>query len=442
MTRREIGGLLWLGALFAVWPVAHTISWREFLLLAGFLIAGAMFRRAPVHAAWWRELRPPFLWIALLTAWMLFVAVFVSGETIWSLDELRGQWSKGVIALFFGVLAAAMLGRDDAAAGRLLLCLGAILLVHVTVIDISFVTAYLRGVSGVRAQGLTGGPDLANYLTNIMLALLLAELLQRQTRGARRLPVPDAVVYAALTLTLFSLVAEGMRNGAAVAAMMLLSWAIIYMVRQRGRPAGLRPFLIAVGVVMLASVLLVLAGSIKPGSSWKDFAGTVSIAWDTAGHKGWLDEKKYGLPSLPDGRPVDASAYLRIAWVKEGLVLMRERPLGVGFGRNAFGHAIHTKYGESGGHSHSSFIDLLAGIGIPGTILWLGFLASLLLVAHRRLQRDPDGGVFALIFVVMDFGARMFVDSNIRDHPLQMFMFLVGVLAVLSVRRGQSATRA
>ncbi len=441
MTRREIGGFLWLGALFAVWPVAHTISWRDFLLLAGFLVAGAMFGRAPVRAAWWRELRAPFLWIALLTAWMLFVAVFVSGETVWSLDELRGQWSKGVIALFFGALAAAMLGRDDAAAGRLLLWLGAILLVHVAFIDIGFVTDSLRGVPGVRARGLTGGPDLANYLTNIVLALLLAESLQRLTRGARRLPVPNAAVYAALALALFSLVAEGVRNGVAVAAVMLLSWAVIYMLRRRGRPAGGRPFLVAAGVLVLASVLLALAGSIKPGSSWKDFAGTVSVAGDTAGHKGWLDEKKYGLPSLPDGRPVDASAYLRIAWIKEGLVLMREHPLGVGFGRNAFGHAVHAKYGEFGGHSHSSFIDLLAGIGIPGTILWLGFLASLLRVARRSLQRDPDGWGFALIFVVMDFGARMFVDSNVRDHPLQMFLFLAGVLAVLSVRRGQRAAR-
>lgn len=435
MTRREIGGFLWLGALFAVWPVAHTTSWRDLLLLSGFLIAAAMFRRAPVRAVWWRDLRGPFLWIVLLTVWMLFVAVFVSGETAWSLNELRGQWSKGVVALIFGALAAAMLGRDDAAAGRLMLWLGAIVLLHVVIIDIGFVTGYLQGNPAMRAQGLTGGPDRASYLTNIILALVLADLLQRRTRGRGLVPASAWVMYVALALALFSLPAAGARSGVAVAAAMLLCWAIFYLVRMRRETGRGFHYSVAAAVAALALVALMQAGSIKPGSSWKDLTGTVTIAWDTAGHKGWLNEEKYGLPALPDGRPVDASAYLRIAWIKEGLVLVREHPLGVGFGRNAFGHALEAKYGESGGHSHSSLIDLLVGIGIPGTILWCGFLASLLRVAHRALRRDPGGWGMALVFVVMDFGLRLFMDSNVRDHPLQMFMFLAGALAVLSARR-------
>ena len=40
------------------------------------------------------------------------------------------------------------------------------------------------------------------------------------------------------------------------------------------------------------------------------------------------------------------------------------------------------------------------------------------------------------MLLLLDFGARMVVDSVIRDHMLQQFMFLVSLAAVMMVAEG------
>ena len=129
---------------------------------------------------------------------------------------------------------------------------------------------------------------------------------------------------------------------------------------------------------------------------------------------------------------MDWSNYMRLARMKAGVDLTLENPWGVGFGRNAFGHAVMKKYGESSSHSHSGLIDLAVGTGIPGTLLWIGFLASLATLGWRSFRRTQDYCALALLLLVTGYGTRMVLDSTIRDHMLQMFLFLAAFLAVIA----------
>jgi O-antigen ligase len=162
-------------------------------------------------------------------------------------------------------------------------------------------------------------------------------------------------------------------------------------------------------------------------------AGTVSIAWDTEHYKAWQDNGRDGWPKLPSGERVDDSAYQRIAWLKEGLLLFKEHPYGIGFGRDAFGHGLKAKYGQGGGHSHSGLLDMAIGLGIPGVLLWLVFFSSLASVAGRQYRANRNYAALLLLLLLTDYGARMVLDSVIRDHMLQQFMFLAGLAAVMMV---------
>ncbi len=130
---------------------------------------------------------------------------------------------------------------------------------------------------------------------------------------------------------------------------------------------------------------------------------------------------------------MDVSVYLRIAWLKEGLLLVRDHPFGIGFDRNAFGHGLKAKYGRGVGHSHSGLLDMAIGLGIPGALLWLGFFASLAAIAWRRHRASGNYAAILLLLLLLDYGVRMVLDSVIRDHMLQQFMFLAGLAAVLTV---------
>jgi len=434
-TKPEVWLLVLTSLLFTVWPVPHTNTLRELLMVASIALAMWLcYRyRHVIGTGWWPTMRWPLCLLGALTAWTVVVALFISPETYWSLDEIRGQWLKPVFALVLGGLLVFVLSTGAIRPGQLWLALVVALLFHVIAVNIDAVVHLVQGATSYRAQGLTAGPDKANYLSNILLAALLAEVLARLHHRGRLLPMSWAMVVVAVALTVSSFVAEGMRSGVVAAIAMFVIAAAIYMhylAQRRGARSGWRMAVVLSVTATVVIGLVASAGSIKPGSSWKSILSAVPLALDSERHKAWLDSRQYDVPTLPGGEMVDPSAFVRIAWIKEGLIVSAENPLGVGYGRNAFGHAIEVKYGRMIGHSHSSIIDLVIGIGIPGLLLWLAFVASLLWLSVRHFA---SGWGYALLLLVVDFGTRMVIDSNLRDHMYQMFMFLVGVAGALAV---------
>jgi len=431
--RTEIALVVLLATLFTVWPVPYTTTLRDVLLFVGLVASMAAcgrYRDAAIGDSW-HALRPVFVLVAAFLGWMLFVAVVVSPETAWSLDEIRGQWLRAAVALAAGFCAGAVVRASWA-----FYIVFIPLALHVLAVDAA-AAAHVgdSNFTMMRIAGLTEQVDKASYLSNMLFALLLAEAFARLARARPVLPggawIPGTVIIA----TVFSLYVEHARNSIGVIAVMLLFAVALWFVKSRDHEIGRwQRAAVSLAAFALVAGVLGLAAFAKPGNELQRTLATVPVALDTASHKGWLNQGKYGLPSLPDGSPVDESAYLRVAWFKQGLALVADHPLGVGFGRNAFGHAVEATYGERMGHSHSSFIDLLIGIGIPGMALWLGFLGALVWVGWKSFHRDGNGVGLALVFVVVDFGARMVVDSNVRDHMLQMFMFAAALLAAMAAR--------
>jgi hypothetical protein len=53
------------------------------------------------------------------------------------------------------------------------------------------------------------------------------------------------------------------------------------------------------------------------------------------------------------------------------------------------------------------------------------------MVAWRHCRGGANYAALLLLLLLTDYGARMLLDSVIRDHMLQQFMFLAGLAAVL-----------
>jgi hypothetical protein len=445
MKKLEIAALVLLGLLFFVWPMPRTISLRDLLLVLILLVSGYLAWRQGWPRGNPRTLFAPAIMIATLTAWMYFVAFFISPESAWSIDELNSQWIRALVALVAGVVVAMAVGSDSNLKQKVLLVIFAALLLHVLTVDILAVKQWSQDLMEHRElgriSGLAGGPDKSNYLTNLLLCFLLAESLYRLLSKKRALPFGNVLLGSAVGVALFSMFAERMRNGVAVFVLMLLIAGLLWLLAQKSRlrKTGLVAGAAALAVITLGG--LGLAVAIKGGSDLKKLIETAPVAWDTEHHQGWLDEKKYGLPALPSGETVDPSAYMRIAWLKQGLLIIGEHPLGIGFGRNAYGHGLKAKYGEGRGHSHSGLLDLAIGTGVPGTLLWLGFFVSLMRLAWKHTRATHNHAAILLMLLLLDFGARMFLDSVIRDHMLQQFMLLVGFASVIMMRGTQGKER-
>ena len=436
MKRTEIVGLVLLGLLFFVWPVPYTVTLRDLLLLSNLAVFGYLSRVRGGSRAVLRGLRVPVLLLAGLALWMYFVAFFISPETAWSLDEIASQWVRGFMALLIGAFVA-IAARENAGLTRgVLAVLVTVLALHILYVDFQAVGGLFTPGPLDRMAGLTEGPDKSSYLTNILFGFLLAELFLRVVTRQRLLPLSRSVFVVLLSLVAFSVFAERTRDGIITLVLMLLLLGWLYLRQRRARLNK-----VAVSAAIAATLAVVLGGAAlvvtaRQSSSLNELIGTIPIAWDTEHYKAWEVGNQDGFPKLPGGQAVDKSVYLRIAWLKEGLSLVRDHPLGIGFGRNAFGHGLKAKYGKGEGHSHSGVLDLAIGLGVPGVLLWLGFFASLAVVAWRRQRAAPDYASILLLLLLTDYGVRMLLDSVIRDHMLQQFMFLTGLTAVMMVTGG------
>ena len=439
MITPKVCGFLILGLLFFIWPIGGTISVRDISIFLLFFIFGHMAWRARPYFSTPKELAEPIVILAVLTAWIILQAIFISTETVRSLQEITGQWLKPLVVFLTGGMVGISTGPNEPGWGKsffnsrnILTLLFSILLFHILYVDLSAVYIFARLPSC--PQGLEDSPPAwtkAADLSHLLLSMLCVEIYFRG-RCHKCIRVNNSFLFLSLPLTLFSIYLEAVRNGTVIAMLILLAFVILYFLKNID--AARKPAFLATAVV-----LTVLFGytSFKTEHTWGTFLETVPLALDTQHNRGWLNPIKYPYPKLKNGETVHGSNYERIAWFKEGVILVYENPLGIGFGRKAFGQALKKKYGAESirtTHSHSGIVDLAVGAGLPGFLLWMLFIVSVMYRSMKEFWTQESYCGLLLLFIAAHFTLRSIVDSVIRDHMLEMFMFFVGLLYVLMLK--------
>ena len=285
MKKLEIFGLMLLGVLFFVWPMPHTVSVRDLLLVLSLCLFGYLAWQRGWPRQSFRALLLPASALTALTAWMYLVAFFISPETSWSLDEISSQWIRALLALLAGVLVAIAVKKESGLVQKTLFVIFVVLMLHILYVDLEALNIWLHDQNLERLAGLTEGPDKSNYLTNLLFCFLLTESFSRIFHKKRTLPFGNGILTAASALAVISVIVERTRNGIIVLVLMLLALGALYLVEQRKR---LKKTAIMGGVaVMLLIVLggLGLVAIARQSSSLNNLIATVPIAWDTEHYK-------------------------------------------------------------------------------------------------------------------------------------------------------------
>jgi len=419
--RSEILLLLVLTLLLFVLPVPGTIALRH-ALLAVFLLLIAFLSREQLPSAA-RSVSGPLLALGGLSAWLLIQAFFVSPETAWAWREIKSQWLPAMLAFIGGVVLAC--GVSD---WRKLLTFSMLALLAQAVFAlIAGLPEFLaNGAFPPSATRWTAGKLEISYANNLLLAFLAVDLVFRALYRRAVSYLPLVVLLAGIALVIISNLAFGARNGVVGSVLMLASLAVVVFWRERHCFCSRR---VAAGLAVCIALVGVLGWiSYRSDVRWQKLAETAAVGWDIDGSKAWLDRTKHEYPVLNNGESIDPSAYVRIAWIHAGLRMVIEHPLGVGYGRNAFGHALRKHEDTPLGHAHSGIIDLTVATGWPGLLLWLAFIGLSLRHGWRRYRDQSDPRGLILFFVTAGFFGRMLLDSINRDHMLVMFFLLLGTL--------------
>ncbi len=435
MTKKMTLALV-LGLLFT-WSLPDVPAlryWLLFLSLLGVAKLTSWQSLPPV----WRANRWVLGLLAAFTLWLVWQAVFISHQTLWALKELNGQWLNALLALGLGVLLACSSREKTLLSGATITTalIGVWVLQAMIAVGQSVTHWWLHGELLRGLVPLTGGKLEMSFILNMLLAALTVDLLFRACHARRFLQLPWKAVIGAAAISLTSLYLAGARNGAIGLLFLAVSASLLYSIH-RVRHQGVRRGVLS-GAMLLALVMSLAVISYQADKRWPAFMESTALGWDIDGQSAWRDIDHALLPVMKSGVAVDASAYTRVAFIHAGLRLIGELPLGVGYGRNAFVHALRETGSDAQvGHAHSGWIDLGIGAGIPAVVLWLLFMGSLMVTGGVRYFRDQNPHGLWLLFLASGYLGRMVIDSVNRDHMLQMFLFLAGYLLVMSIRDDQ-----
>ncbi len=426
VNRRLWGGralIFCIGLLLIVWWIPHAIAVRRLLLALGLLL-GWRLARPQWQAEDWFAQRPWLLGFALFSLWLIFNSTVISDRPSESLAELQGQWLNQLLCLLLGWLV----GLSSFARGRV-----APVLRPAAWISLLVGLWSLLALANVISIHRTGQVALGThklqmtYLLNLLLAFLAVDGWSRLRRQTALTYFPAWLLLPLMLLSVYSNLLCGARNGMIGAVMLLLSLCGLLGVHwwQQGRKEG--RLLMAAGIAVLG-LMAAIAHNFRQDARWQMFSQTVPYAWDIDQHRFWLDRSQNHLPVLPSGETVDESAYERIAFIHAGLRFMTWAPLGVGYRRTAFVRAEERFYGIGNKHAHSGVIELGVGGGIPALLLWFGTMAILLVRGWQQGLKHHNPYGLALLFIVIGFCGRMVLENIFRDHMLEVFLFLLGLL--------------
>lgn len=222
---------------------------------------------------------------------------------------------------------------------------------------------------------------------------------------------------AALALTFAGSSWTMARLGATVSAFLL--FVVILLTQSRGAlvgfAAGFGPALVLMGakrpgrLLFFGGLIALVIGLVVPSSAWERLSGMAKLT--SASTVAQAD---------PEG-----SAAERFEIVKAGLQVVAEYPVfGVGLGTYQRVNAVYAPHiGQR--DAHNTYLKLAVEVGIPGLILWLAFIGSLLRYAYRS-RRLAAPGVLTTQQVWIERGLVAFLVSAIfGTYSHLSFLYLI-----------------
>jgi hypothetical protein len=263
--------------------------------------------------------------------------------------------------------------------------------------------------------------DYQGTLNSFFLALLAADRLAWALRKGSPLGLRPPMAWIMVIVSLLSDLALGSRNSTAVTVFLLFAATLTLL---RSQIQHWRMAFIAIG-----TIILVGTSSLINDPRWQGAIESALLGWNSPP----LFFKATADPSLltfPSGKPVEQSAFARAALASLAIDGVKQHPMGLGIGHDAFGRLVPPQYGHPtmGGSSHSGWLDFALGTGLPGLGLLLLTAGFAIRGGWRQFKEFNDGAGLLLSFFVGGYLLRCLLDGHLSGWRLGLFAFVVGIL--------------
>lgn len=381
--------------LFAIWMLPETILVRNLCLIIGALIGlyQIIFYRALLF-----NKKSASLWlIFLLFIWATFHLIFLSQNFDLQYSEYLSIWKRAFLGTIFSLglgLALANAPEKNRKDAWTIIYIGLLLPTLIYISKYCFMYyGQMKGILLPEFWQIFLSNESKFYIPKIayvgfcmpVLAAALGQLYCKIKNG-NWIAWSSLLYLITIPAVLFIFYVENIKNGIIYA--FLLTILFIGLSVFKGFKAYPVRMIALLVIFALASGLL-FKNHLEQNRSWQTLFADSQVAVKMDENKNWQCTAVLGFPNNNLGEQVSATNYERISWGLNAAKMIIQRPLGFGLVERSFGAIGREKWPNSClSQSHSGWLDLALGIGIPGIFLILAALIMNLKNLYQLKDRD------------------------------------------------------
>lgn len=409
--------------LYAIWALPETILIRHVCLILGAILGAYEIYQFRYFFLTKRAL-PAWL-ILTLFAWMTYHLFFLSSNHALQLIEYAGIWKRTAIGFVFALGLGLALGRKTQTYFW-------IIFLGLLAPSLIYITKYFFTYYGVPHQ--ISSPDWmklyegsapfyipkTSYVVFCLPVLAVSlGMIQRNFLLSKWLYFDNFIYLMAIALTMLVFYLEKILNGEVYGVLLVLIASISFFLRWIFALKKLQKLIVLIVLtIMLLATTIYLSKNFHIDQKVTNLKVDLKVVFSPDKYDQW--KLSAGpLPINETGVPVNIKYYSRLSWAYNALGLIVKNPSGYGLVEQSFGYLAKINWPDSElTQSHSGWIDLTLGIGIPGVVLVLLALGiSMKYIKANNTDWGTSGFylllALALLWLTTEVSQRVFFDSLI-----------------------------
>ena len=403
--------------LNAVWIVPHTTGLRYACLFLGTLFIPHYFYQQKISIR--KSIHLPIVLIGLFFVWVLFHYFFITTNQDLALIELRTIEKRALLGCVFAFGLATTLSRQHETVFKKLLFQIAIL----SPVAIFFFFQSVDLVSYIDSTK----PYISKY-QYVFFALVPFVWSMYQINNVikeqKNILIPTIHVFIMLGILGSFYLING-KNGmlyASIASIYFIGFVIYSRVKSH------------IGYIFLLCMMLIISTvfimkHVEKNTTWKYLIEDIHLGLQTEQYDNWkYRDGQRGLLENTSKVNVSLTTYERVAWFKEGIKLIPQNLYGYGLVQDSFKYMAKQKWPDSDlTHSHSGWLDLLLGFGLPGFICIFGALILSWMHCLRSNNVYARGGVWILPMMTLAFLTSELCEKGSFEYLLFFIIFFASL---------------
>lgn len=443
--------------LLSIWALPETIAFRHVLLGLGFFLGLFFLWLDSIHL---RTNHSWPLWMLLgLYGWLILHLIIFSVQPTIQYHELVSIWVRTLLSLPLGLALGIFLSTTNNSNTKFLhVEVSALLLLGFSSTFVIFMGGYVyrsylaQEWLPMQAAAWWSLPyrEKPPFVVATALTLpLCCVLLLRVFQGVER-AWWAAIALTATGLCVASNYLTNTKNGMAIVAVTIGAFAALSAIHLIVKLAKKSLTKTLVSLTLIASLLIGVTWGVKlhleKNPAWSQLIANAKVGIDIDHQQYWKNRNIYATHPINDnGIPVDISTYERTAWFTAGLRLLTDRPQGFGLVHHSFGWMALEKWsdfyqpiGTLRGMTHSGWMDLALGIGIPGLLLILIPLAA---SWCRSLRMESLWGAYTSWAVPIFTLTYLTTEVTGAHHFIELLMFMTAFFIGITMNASPNLSR-